>query len=525
MRDDPPGLTRRSFLAAPAAWTVASDLVAQERRDGGPPPREVGINLAGIEYWTAQFPFSDLMKSSGGWAPELQDKGHGGTLELRPDGYPARLERGQSARTPLAWDNGNGYPAGRYVARWDGEGRIAFPISWVKVLSDQPGRIVVDVDSRTQLWVAITETNPGNPIRNLRVLWPGTEPTHASQPFNPEFLRRLAPFKALRFMDWGRTNGSNVVAWSDRARIEDVTYSRRGVPVERMIDLANALQADPWLCVPHRADDDYVRQLALLVKGRLDPRRKVYLEYSNEVWNRSFEQAGWALEQARRKGLPTPSEFGSAFYAERSVEIFALFRDAFGADAPERVVRVIGGQAVWTQFQGHALGWKDTARHADALAIAPYFKAERASDPAHLAETLAATPEALIEQMLASVRGGVRTWVAQNAALARKHRLALVAYEGGAHDTAAHFPAEQQGAVTELLKAAHRHPRMRDVYAEYLATWADAGGRLFNQYYDIGIFAKWGLWGLLESVTQDVQRAPKYQGVLDFIEGRAAGRK
>ena len=62
--------------------------------------------------------------------------------------------------------------------------------------------------------------------------------------------------------------------WADRPQPGDAVYtSDRGVPVERMIDLANVLQADPWFCIPHLAEDDYVRQFATLVKARLDPRR------------------------------------------------------------------------------------------------------------------------------------------------------------------------------------------------------------------------------------------------------------
>jgi hypothetical protein len=38
-----------------------------------------------------------------------------------------------------------------------------------------------------------------------------------------------------------------------------------------------------------------------------------------------------------------------------------------------------------------------------------------------------------------------------------------------------------------------------------------------NQYSDIGGWSKWGLWGSLQSVTQDPATAPKYQGLLNFI--------
>lgn len=517
-------MLRRPFLAACAGLPFASGAFGQPAA-GPSGDRRVGINLAGLAYWTSEFPFADLVKNSGDWHAQVNGK-DGAMPPLRPDGYPARLDKGQLVRRPLGWDNGSGYAAGSYVALYEGDGKLAFPLTSAKVTSESPGRVVVDVQPTSQFWVAITSTNPADPVRNLRVLWPGTESGHARNPFNPEFVKRMAPFKAVRFMDWGATNHSKVVEWKDRTQVDDITYAERAVPVERMVDLANLLEADPWFCVPHQASDDYVRQLGSLVATRLDPRRKVWIEYSNEVWNQAFEQCKWALEQSRRNGLPTPANLPSAFYAERSAAVFYLFRQAFGPDAARRTLRVIGGQAAWTQFQDHALGWKSTARQADALAIAPYFGAGRAGDPKNVAETVTLAPEALIEQMLTTIRTETRRWIAQNAALARKHNLGLVAYEGGAGDTVIQFAGQYHEPLMQLFAATHRHPRMREVYGEYLSTWAAEGGGLFNQFNDIGIWGKWGLWGLLESVTQDVSRSPKYQGVLDFIAGRApAARK
>ena len=47
-------------------------------------------------------------------------------------------------------------------------------------------------------------------------------------------------------------------------------------------------------------------------------------------------------------------------------------------------------------------------------------------------------------------------------------------------------------------------------------------GSLLNQYYDIGRWSKWGLWGVLEHVTQDPTTSPKYQGLLDAIAAHPA---
>ena len=249
--------------------------------------QSVGTNLSGISYYSSQFPFADMMKSGSGWN-SLDDKGVWGAAfpSMTSDGYPAALGPGQHALSAVAW-SGSQMQAGRYVVLWDGDGSISFPLSNVTIAESSANRIAIDVtDTSGPLWVGIDRTNPANPVHNLRFLWPGTEATYATQPFNPLYLSRIAPFSLLRFMDWGATNGSPVVEWADRAHVSDVSYGTpAGVPIEVMIDLANTLHVDPWFCIPHQASDDYVTQFATLLHNRLDPALHPHIEYSNEVWN------------------------------------------------------------------------------------------------------------------------------------------------------------------------------------------------------------------------------------------------
>jgi hypothetical protein len=215
-------------------------------------------------------------------------------------------------------------------------------------------------------------------VRNVRFLLPGTEASHASNPFNPAFLKTANPFSTLRFKDWASIDDSTVVNWSDRSLVSNQSYaSTRGVPIETMIALANTLRVNPWFCIPHQATDTYVREFATLIYSKLDPTLKPHIEYSNEVWNTGYPQTTWALAQSDKLGLPKVSGMPAAFYGQRSAEIFKIFQQVYGATDSARLVRVVAGQAVWTQFLQSALSWKDTAANADVLAIAPYFSARR----------------------------------------------------------------------------------------------------------------------------------------------------
>jgi hypothetical protein len=480
--------------------------------------RHVGMNLAGIAYYSSEFPFADMMKSGMGWSSR-EDNGTWGRPfpSLTADGYPAALAPGQHALNAVAWD-GSRFAPGRYVVLWDGDGSISFPMSNVKVAESAANRIAIDVvDTSGPLWVAIDRTSAANPVRNLRFLWPGTEATYASQPFNPVFLAKVAPFSLLRFMDWGATNASSVVEWAGRSHVADLTYATSaGVPIEVMIDLANTLHVDPWFCIPHQASDDYVRQFATLLRNRLDPALHPHIEYSNEVWNTGFGQAQWAIARSQALGLDIPFGQPAIFYAMRSVQVFKIVQDVWGADRG-RIVRVIAGQAVWDNFLTHALAYGDTAANADVMAIAPYFNAADAADPARVATTLTLSSDQIVDQMLAHIRGDIKSAMTANAALAAKYKLKLKAYESGASDSSSYFPADKIDAMTALFTAAHNNPRMRGVYAEYFGQWVAAGGDTMNQYADVGNWSKWGLWGSLQYVTQDPATAPKYQGLLDFI--------
>jgi hypothetical protein len=432
------------------------------------------------------------------------------------DGYPAALKAGQHAVSAVAWNNTH-FASGRYVILWEGEGTISFPMSNVTIAESSPNRIAIDVtDTTGQLWVSIDATSATNPVRNLRFLWPGTEATYATQPFNPAYLSKIAPFSVLRFMDWGMTNGSSVMNWSDRPKVSDVTYANAGVPLEVMIDLANTLNADPWLCIPHQASDDYVRQFATLLRSRLNPTLRPHIEYSNEVWNTAFAQTTWAIDRSKTLGLDTPWGTPSLFYAQRSVEIFKILQEVYGPDS-NRLVRVLAGQAVWTQFLQNALSYRDTAANVDVMAIAPYFNAEQANQVGNVDATLRLSSDDLVDQMLASIRGPVKSAIVANAALAKSYNLKMKAYESGPGDSTYYFPAEKVDAMTALFASANRNPRMRDVYSEYYGLWTTHGGDTMNQYNDIGSWSKWGNWGSLEYVTQDPATAPKYRGLLDFI--------
>lgn len=62
-------------------------------------------------------------------------------------------------------------------------------------------------------------------------------------------------------------------------------WSSTGASWESAIDIANTTHTDMWINIPVMATDDYVKSLAALIKSQLNPNLRVYVEWSDEIWN------------------------------------------------------------------------------------------------------------------------------------------------------------------------------------------------------------------------------------------------
>lgn len=477
----------------------------------------IGMNLSGVVDWATEWPLVDIFKSSRSWVKlDWQSAADDAAYRFDARGNPL-LKPGQAVQTLMVREIGGHYPAGVYVITYRGKGKIALPPSDAKqVIRTLPGRIEVQVEPGDGgIILQITESAPNDPLRDIHVWMPGFE--NAKSPFHPLFLERLKPFRTLRFMDWQQTNNSPVKRWAERARLTDARYATaKGVPPELLIDLANTLNANPWFCMPHEADADFVRNFALLVKQRLKPNLKVYIEYSNEVWNSQFAQARYALQQGKQRNLG-PSDFESQlrYYSQRSVEVFKIWEAVFGARSKERLVRVMASQSANPWVSEQVLGWKNAAQHVDALAIAPYFGNDFGSPQTQDAVTKMSMGQ-LMDALDKEIGGKNREWIQQQVAVARKHRVRLVAYEGGQHLVGV-AGAENNQPLTDLFIAANRHPRMYDLYQKHLGIWFQSGGDLYMAFSNVAKPSKWGSWGALEYQDQPGSAAPKYRALVDYL--------
>lgn len=474
----------------------------------------LGVNLTELNYYSSELPFINVMKHAAPWSSGKRDQPwvDAGPLKLSPMGDVLSLEPGQMAKTLIL--RTPSFPAGRYVLTWEGEGVVRTRFA-CKEIERRPNYILLGVwSSADGIQLELNWTNPQDPARNFKLIHQDhLDVAEAGQVFRPQFLDRWRGMKVLRFMDWQRTNNAPEPSWAARTTPGHFTQDRReGVAIEHMVDLCNALEADAWFCIPHLADDDYVRHFAELVHQRLNPQRKVYIEYSNEIWNYGFGQGTHCENMGLAKGLAKEGYPARLRYqAMRSVEIFNIFRDVFG-EQKDRIVRVLGAQAAGLHTATTMLDFRDTARHVDAVAIAPYFGHELGTPAA-----LSMTDEQLMNELSKAMKTQTFVWIDQYAKEMRRRGMALIAYEGGQH-VVAYGENVNNETLTAKLTGLNRHPRMYDLYTAYLSKWGEAGGGVMAMFNSMGAYIKWGSWGLLEHEGQTEADAPKYRAVRGYME-------
>jgi hypothetical protein len=400
--------------------------------------------------------------------------------------------------------------------------------------------------------------------------------------FNPDYLSLLREFKVIRMMNLmeashGTHNclvpldngeGSELdeacltkpLEWASRAKLDDAVWGgndgrtkytkRNGVPVEVIVSLANTLNRDMWVNMPHAATDEYISEFAKYTSANLKDNLKTYIEYANETWNNGFlahhyvEKLGF--DNDLDKNIPTRFSNSSSrdgeyfarlrYYSQHSVEIFKLWKAAFN-DSNERLIRVLGTS------QGDTILSEEMIKHVgqnevDAIAMAPYFfgcishPLDR-RDPCPDAKVLleAKSVDDLFEiidqdkSIDPSALSSTLNKIAVQAKMASKYNLKLLSYEGGQHLTImgemGNLDETNKQRMRLLFKKANRDPRMKQRYETLLNGWkelADEGTTLFTLYTLPQSFYRFGNWGIKEHLNKSRKDSPKYDGVMAFQE-------
>jgi hypothetical protein len=486
-------------------------------------PMPVGMNLRPIAAFERAWVFADAMKMSTEWAyeesgpiPPTRRKLGGGAathardiLLLGPEGWPLPAS-GRAVYCQLFVGMRGRIPAGDYVCTWKGKGTLELQ-GEVGIVSQAPGRIVATFDGVNggQPGIRLSGVDLSDPIRDIHLWMPGLE--GSCQSFHPLFLERLRPFSVLRFYPWMKVY-SCTGRWAKRSTLTTARQGNpEGVALEYMVELCNELHADPWFCIPHRADDDYVRHFATMVRDSLHHDRKVYVEFSNETWNTDFPAGKEYRQEALKRGVPAME-----LVAERTAQVFDIWQEVFGAQK-DRVIRVAAAQL-------HNPGIANTLCRAlngkfDAIAVAPYFGARADRDPVDSttsAEQLLVVSRANLDSaILPRIVDHKNLADAFSAQLGR--HIALLTYEGG-QTIVARSPGGGLGVDASL--ACQDMPAMFDLYRSLIEGGQASGLELFVGYDFCGPRTSSDTFSVLEYMQEPTTSALKYRALIQGWESR-----
>lgn len=497
-----------------------------------PRPISLGVNLEGASDWCVDWPFNDIMKCSRAFFTQNStwvengnnawDTEYIGQIPMGENGYPLELPaKVKGAEAPqmiiTVWANTSAMPEGDYQVYFDGQGEIGFGFDATGEITGK-GRMVMHLTHQDNIAsMFISRSSAEDPIRNIRIYLPGAD---SAEVFNPVFLEKCEPFAAIRFMDWGETNFSPLENWDDRSKPEDITYTAgKGYPYEYMIELANTLHKDIWICIPHKANDEYIREMAKLFGEKLDPDIHVYVEYSNEVWNWMFDQAQYLLNEGDQE----------TDWPERIVPFIQNALDVFYENWPgdkSRVSRVLGMQVGYYDVSERiALNMRPGS--FDLISPTAYFGFDEAAIDA-LEKAASNADSELIGRLAEKAVTDMQAEIQGIADLCNTLGVGMVYYEAGQHLTPEPFGSDQD--YNQALVDFQHDPAMYDIYMKMFEELEDIhvdknGDTTLCMLFSLtgSDSGKYGSWGLLTNIFDevDLEYIPKYRAVRDYMNGTA----
>jgi hypothetical protein len=452
------------------------------------------------------------------------------TARLDANGYPVAGASGKSST-----DIGFVLPTGTYKISFVGMGTLAVSGigqlggAWQTVNGEQRNTVkITGTPGNFGNVLTLTITNgAGQTVQGIHLLHPGFD-YDTTTVFLPQFVNLLAPFRAMRFMDWESTNNSKLANFTDRPNAAHYGQSTFGEPYEHMAELVNETGKDCWITVPELATDAFITSFAQFMAQSLDMNRiqaarnqagfttpfQLIVENSNETWNQGFSAyatflAAANMNTARYTGAYTGS-FGPSwmtgnanlmkvgqYEADRLVKIANTFRAAFGAN-PSIVAPVLSGWALGPGYSDVGLQfimahYGDPKTYVTYVAHAPYFNTPDDTSTGALG-TLFTALDANVAGMDATFKDFAK--------LGAQYGVKIVAYEGGQSLT---------GTTNQSFKHLAQHDeRMYEAYKSYLALWnQDFGASLFMHFSLVGTpglpenIYQYGYWGAIIGVLED----------------------
>lgn len=415
-------------------------------------------------------------------------------------------------------------------------------------------------NSTDNAWLVFTLGNASRePPTNIRIFPAAYESRiTAGEIFDPLWLTEASRWKALRMMDWQKTNNSQAVNYADLATDSYRFFGDGSVSTGQKVGpspaaiaaLANQTGKPIWVCIPHQFTNAAATSLIQYLKDNVAG--MVYYEWSNEVWNTGFSQTTYANAQgALVSGNPWSGDSatikGLKYAGLRAAQISEICRTVYGTDSGTRWTGVLctqlGNTAVLTNkligvayHIANDVGAASTAAKLFShIGVAPYTGPTPTTAASGEGLTLSGWADTsiglndnyeyfnsqLFNQLKSSTPSSglfynIAFWRAlwlSHIATAAANGMTVVMYEGGYGGLCAlplrdNLSGETEGTKLNLAFAKFAlssYPATVDSQINNLFL-AD-GGAFACQFNDIGPHTKYGPWGASEYLGDTNPRA------------------
>ena len=493
---------------------------------------------------------------------------------------------------------------GRYVLTWKGSADIRAGYGMEYISGDGETGTVLNGRRVYRSFAGSTPNGfrvevralGSTPITDIRVSMPDpSDPWNKSLEtgtFHPALLERIADkdWAYIRIMNMINANSNPQQNWVDRrkpthcfqeglirtdpaAPADYVIYDDgqgnvyypqgnkdTGMAFEYMVELCNVTGKDLWLTTPHRVTDDFLHKLAKLIAygsdgvnpynsyqsnpvyPPLDADLKVYLEFSNELWqwpNDTFAQTIWAKTEADKLGLEVP-----IFNARQFSRLWSIFESYLPADRVHRVAAIWASSGTPSSYTGKFINEfyaNGSLLKPEIISPATYFGSNiqgwvldnvpnLPGDP-NDAYWTSAQFDADLDTMFdvwtdymfrekeygansgpdtVALTGGFHDSVHD---LALERNLELVAYEGGPSIYTDKMNTSGEifdDGITIFMNESNRRERIKEMYLIHMNQGLERGIRSHCMFTLSGGWGKYGQWGHLEYLMQDPATSPKY---------------
>lgn len=534
-----------------------------------PPLPELGINLGGAKDWSSEWFFTDLMKVARPFASiSVAWDGLNNPIAVDANGWPI----GDAGTLVMAVNDKRPevrpHLSGTYTLSFKG-----LATSKMKVKANNKPLTVRSDATKQNHTADVVYDNNNNLFFTFEGIQGGAKDIYlvhkenkSSDTFNPLFLQRIKTnddlFGIIRPMETTATNGNKIALWGDRTQKNHATQQRQfqnrdaGMAWEYVIELSNQTGKDLWVNIPHQASDTYISQLAFLLKHTLNSNRKIYLEYSNEIWNEmvsnNFKQR-WDVSKAacdkvlingdpdkyyqgltgnkndcrtQKVGAKTSLEYifmsrHSAWKLKRASDIF---KEVFGEEAMLTRVRPMLAWDVWNigistprkgsledQLAYLNKNFGNPSQYIYGVAISAYISMSNKPGETEHPYNLLLSVDEMFDRMKLYNENVLLRQFKESRTVADQYNLKMFAYEGGP----GFFANDSKSEIVKNMRAVHTDPRLKNLIKDLFNNWKKSGGDTFIYYNLVGTYSGHTLFGLSERLEDD--NSVKWQALKEII--------